>query len=187
MGYIFQPDVLRKLGRQAAQLPGPIDDKVAYLRMRLDELHPGHVRKDDEWGFNFAGGGMGQMTLLHASLTEYLMVFGTNVGATGFSGRYMVDDYFTILEGEHWVYEEGELDRRVLRPGEVLHTQAGDAHIFRMPDRCYGLDYARGFIPSMLPFGFVDAFTSTLDARTVARTLRIYTKAVVGELLRGKI
>jgi C-8 sterol isomerase len=56
-----------------------------------------------------------------------------------------------------------------------------------MPDRCYALEYARGLIPTMLPFGLADSFTSTLDPLPVARTMRIYTRAVVGELLRGKL
>jgi C-8 sterol isomerase len=56
-----------------------------------------------------------------------------------------------------------------------------------MPDRCYAVEYARGIIPSMLPFGLADSFTSTLDMVPVLKTMQIYTRAVVGELLRGKI
>jgi C-8 sterol isomerase len=39
----------------------------------------------------------------------------------------------------------------------------------------------------MLPFAMVDTLTSTLDLRTLARTLRLYGKAVVRELLQGKV
>ena len=56
-----------------------------------------------------------------------------------------------------------------------------------MPDSCYAHEYARGFIPQMLPFGLADSFSSTLDFVPVMRTMRIYTRAVVGELLRGKV
>jgi hypothetical protein len=38
----------------------------------------------------------------------------------------------------------------------------------------------------MIPFGFADALSSTLDWRTVARTLRIYGKSAVRRLARGK-
>ncbi len=48
-------------------------------------------------------------------------------------------------------------------------------------------EYARGWIPQMLPFGFADTFTSTLDLVPLARTLNIYTRAVLGQLFRGKI
>ena len=67
------------------------------------------------------------------------------------------------------------------------HLPRGEARGYRMPDRCYALEYARGLIPTMLPFGLADSFTSTLDPKPVLRTMRIYTRAVLGELFRGKI
>jgi C-8 sterol isomerase len=187
MGYVFDPERLHSAAKEAVALGVPLLEKVAFLRRRLGEIYPGHVLQQDEWVLSAAGGALGQMTLLHASITEYLMIFGTPVGTSGFSGRFLADDYFMPLEGEHWLFIEGETERRVIRPGQVNHLPRGEAHVYRMPDRCYALEYARGFIPAMLPFGFSDALFSLLDARTIARTTRIYAKAVTSELLRGKI
>jgi C-8 sterol isomerase len=39
----------------------------------------------------------------------------------------------------------------------------------------------------MLPFGIADTLTSTLDFVTLTETFRLYGKAVVGELLQGKL
>lgn len=39
----------------------------------------------------------------------------------------------------------------------------------------------------MLPFGFADAFTSTLDMRTLARTVRLYSRSAIKQLAKGKI
>jgi C-8 sterol isomerase len=145
------------------------------------------VRLEDEWVFNSAGGALGQMTLLHASLTEYVIVFGSPIGTEGYSGRFFADDYFVILEGEQWAYAEGDEDRRVFRPGDMHHLPRGEARGYRMPDRCYALEYARGLIPTMLPFGLADSFSSTLDPQPVWKTMRMYTRAVMGELMRGKV
>ena len=43
--------------------------------------------EDLQWIFVNAGGWMGSMCLLHASLSEYVLLFGTAVDTTGHSGR----------------------------------------------------------------------------------------------------
>jgi C-8 sterol isomerase len=39
----------------------------------------------------------------------------------------------------------------------------------------------------MLPFGFLDTFTSTLDVPTLYHTVRLTARETVGNLLLGKI
>jgi C-8 sterol isomerase len=187
VGYIFDPQVLHDAAKSAVAKGGSLRDKVALLRAELASAYPGHVRLEDEWVFNIAGGALGQMTLLHASITEYVIVFGSPIGTEGYSGRFFADDYFVILEGEQWAYSEGDEERQVFRPGDLHHLPWGHSRGYRMPDRCFALEYARGLIPTMLPFGLADSFTSTLDPKPVIKTMRIYARAVVGELLRGKI
>ena len=187
MAYIFDPEILHAASKRAVAGGGTLADKVRSLRGDLSANYPGHIRLEDEWVFNIAGGALGQMTILHASITEYVIVFGTPIGTEGYSGRFQSDDYFMILEGEQWAYGEGQEDRLVFRPGDCHHMPRGDARGYRMPDRCYALEYARGFIPTMLPFGLADSFTSTLDPKPVLKTMRIYARAVIGELLAGKI
>ena len=49
------------------------------------------------------------------------------------------------------------------------------------------LEYARGPIVTMLPFGLGDSISSTLDFTAIRKTIGTYGKLCVKELLQGKI
>jgi C-8 sterol isomerase len=187
MTYLFDPDELHAATRKVVGLGTP-RAQFAALTQALAARYPGHVRFDDRWLFNNAGGAMGAMTLLHASLSEYLIFFGTPIGTEGHSGRYRAQVYDFLLDGEMWCYVPGEAERTVYRPGDAAHLDRAQAKGYRIPDHAWMLEYARGPIPLMLPFGVADSALSTLDYGTIARTLWRYGRLATRELLlKGKV
>ncbi|KAM7092952.1 sigma non-opioid intracellular receptor 1 isoform 4-T4 [Molossus nigricans] len=121
--FVFEHEEIAQLARQYAGL----DHELAFSRLivELRRLHPGHVLPDEElqWVFVNAGGWMGAMCLLHASLSEYVLLFGTALGSGGHSGRYWAEISDTIISGTFHQWREGTTKSEVFYPG--LETVLG--------------------------------------------------------------
>jgi C-8 sterol isomerase len=186
MGYIFEPEVLHAIARQAVGLS--YQSMVEVVVEGLRKHYPGHIAHQQERIFNNAGGAMGVLALLHGSMSEYIHIFGTPIGTEGHSGRYRTEVYDFMLDGEMWCYLPGEFERTVYRAGDVAYLGKSAAKGYRIPDHTWILEYARGPIMFMLPFGLADTLLSTLDFYTARRTLWVYSKMAVRELFtRRKI
>ena len=186
MGYVFDPAILHGIARAALDKQ-PRAAVLASVEEQLAARYPKHIERGTPWIFNNAGGAMGQMKLLHCSLSEYVLIFGTPIGTEGHSGRYGTEVYDFMLDGEMWCYHAGEFHKTVFRPGDLAYLGPDRAKGYACPEGGFMLEYARGIIPSMLPFGLADTLLSTRDYVTMRRTLWQYGKLVVRELLQGKI
>lgn len=220
--YVFDPDVLHKVAAETAKMNITAAEKISRITHELHKIYPQYIDVEEEWMFNVAGGAMGHMTLLHCSITEYVIIFGSPIGTEGFSGRFLSDDYFTIIEGEQHSYYAGEIQARVFKPGDRNLMPRGTATGYRMPVPTYALgtsfspfllhnphyfysnnypitsanlfipflthsEYARGNIPTMLPFGFADTLSSTVDFLSLWQTVYHYGRITINQLLIGKI
>ena len=182
MSYVFDPARLHEISQVGVGLRH--DQMFDAVTEALAAAYPGAVHRGPrDWIFNNAGGAMGQLTLLYASLSEYLIFFGSPIGTEGHSGRYRAEVHDFMLAGEMWCYLEGELERRVYGPGDAAALTSGAVKGYRVPDHAWMLEYARGPIVGMLPFGLADSLLSTLDLRCIARTLAGYGRLVTGNLL----
>ncbi|MCO5598795.1 hypothetical protein L7F22_052894 [Adiantum nelumboides] len=193
--YIFSPTKLHAITQKAVARHG--NDTQAIFDDILVELHgdptlkpylnKNGVRTQFEWMFNNAGGAMGSMYIIHASITEYLIFFGSPVGTEGHTGRHTADDYFHILTGEQYAYAAGALVPEIYGPGTQHHLRRGYVKQYMMPESgCFALELAQGWIPPMMPFGLADVLFSTLDFPSFGQTVWITAREMVGNLLIGK-
>ncbi|KAK2096840.1 Sigma non-opioid intracellular receptor 1 [Saguinus oedipus] len=161
--YVIQCEEITQLARQYAGL----DHELAFSRLivELQRLHPGHVLpvKELQWVFMNAGSWMGAMCLLHAPLSEYVLLFSTDLGSHGHSRRYWAKISDTIMSGTFHQWR-----------GHHQNCGVGAKHMDG--------EYGRGVIPSTLAFVLADTVFSTQDFLTLFYTLRSYARGLRLEL-----
>ena len=180
---VLDPVRLQQIVQPACGLP-PEEAVPEAERLLVDALGE-LVLPGGPWFFSNAGGIMGSARLLFASPKEYLLFFSTPIGSEGHSGRHRAHIWDVVLTGELHTYQEHELRALDLRPGDLASLPPGTSNGSRLEPGTVLLEYARGNIPSMLPFGLLDAFTSTLDLAGIAATFRAYTEHNLRALTRG--
>lgn len=192
--WVFDQTKLKEIAKRGvanaqkkAQGNATSDEIVHAVINEVRAAYPVDTQYTGEWLFNNAGGAMGSMTVLHASFSEYLIIFGTALGTEGHTGRFFADDYFTIIYGEQWAYPADTRVKEVYQVGDQHFLKRHTAKQYRMPDECWALEYARGNIPSMLFFGFADTLSSTLDVVTLYQTVKASAVNMFGNVMRGKI
>lgn len=99
--YIFNPTDMNNLFQEAlTKYPNSTAATINHIVTSLQAKHGSkHITASpfpdeisiasgispypSEWVFNNAGGAMGSMYIIHASITEYLIIFGTPLGTEG--------------------------------------------------------------------------------------------------------
>jgi C-8 sterol isomerase len=179
---LFEPRKLWEIAKMG--IGHPVEEAFAIIIKALDEEYPGYINTKQDWIFNNAGGAMGQMTILHGSFREYLLIFGTSIGTEGHSGRYKAEVFDFVFKGEMLCEYTGRFKREVHKAGSPAYLPASIVKHYCIKDEAWMLEYARGNIISMLPFGFADSIISTLDYNPVFKTIRTYGRLVIKNLFR---
>ncbi|KAG6900679.1 hypothetical protein C0993_004989 [Termitomyces sp. T159_Od127] len=205
--YILDPSTIHDVAASAiAASPGDTHGMITHILANLTATYPRtqlQLNPDaSEWVFNNAGGAMGAMYVIHASITESLIIYGTPLGTEGHTGLHAADAYFNILVGEQWAFAPGALETERYTPGTVHFLPRFTAKQYKMHEGCFALEYARGlsfpldvralmsdtgWIPLTLPFRLLDTLTSTLDISAFYYTMRIMGREMIKNLLIGKI
>lgn len=179
---LFEPRKLWNIAKMG--IGHPTEEAFEIIINALDKEYPGYIEKKQHWVFNNAGGAMGQMTILHGSLREYLILFGTGQGNEGHSGRYKAEVYDFVFKGEMLCEYEGVFKREVHGPGSPAYLPSSIVKHYCIKEEAWMLEYSRGNIVSMLPFGLADTLISTLDYMTLLRTIWLYGRLVVRNMFK---
>lgn len=184
MRYVFDIETLQAIALQG--MGKPHEDMVKTVVEACAKYYPAHIDASQprRWLFSLTAGATGVMTILHASFSEYLLIFGTPVGTEGFSGRYRMDIHDFLMAGEIWTYRQNHCGiREVVRPGDHTVLERGKVNGFKIPDSAWMLEYGRGFIPAAFPLILGDVVFSAVDGTTLAETVWTYGKMALRELM----
>ncbi|XP_013385255.1 sigma non-opioid intracellular receptor 1-like [Lingula anatina] len=176
--YVFDAGKIAKISEKYAGY----EAEAAFrdILKELEDLYPGHIlpSRDHQWIFVNAGGWMGSMMVVHASLTEYVLFFGTAIDTAGHSGRYWANISDTLITGQYLQWKEGEMKSTVYGPGDTIYHGMGEVTSLNFKADTWMVEYGRGFIPSTLPFALADTVFGTTDFVTAFYTVRVYAKAL---------
>jgi len=158
------------------------------ITKELQQAYPGHVTDTEPWIFNCAGGFKSGTKILHISITEYVIFWGTAVQTHGMSGRHFGDFHDFMMTGQFTRWKEGTYETKKFGPGEYIVHERWKGSVVALEEGTWMLEHFVGFLPWSLPFGLSDSLISNLDFLTVFRSLWACARLTLGELVHhGKV
>ncbi len=161
--YVFDPAELQDIANVGTGLP--IEQRWTAIHQELLRRYPGKIAPEVRWVFNSSGNVICQLALVYASPIEYVALFGTPIGATGFSGRYGYADVWDLMvEGKMLTYTPGQFGPTEYLAGDSAYLKKGSGKGVVYVGSTWMIDYGRGLPVTMLPFGVIaPSLFNTLD------------------------
>ncbi len=181
--YKIDPEVLSEVCNEVLEFS--LDDGTMFreIRSRLAERYPGIVDPSERpWIGSRAGGVLGKLTLLYASLNEYLIIFGTPVGTQGFSGRYnhmQIWDFFVAGETSTCDLETDQIVPDIYGPGDTGFLDKGHSLTCEMKPGSWMIEYGRGPNITALPFALMDSLLSSVELKSFFLTMSEYSRFIL--------
>jgi len=181
---VFDDNKLHAITKNAVDAnPGNVEAIFDAVLRGLQETYPQRIFNDSDWVFNCAGGFRTGMKIMHASITEYIIFWGSAVDTVGMSGRHFGDFHDFLISGEFTQWLEGNVKSKKFYPVEHVVHHRLHGSVVQLRAGTWMLEHFVGFIPTSLPFGVSDSIFSNMDLVTIAKTFYQYGRLVLYELL----
>jgi len=178
---VFDPEILQEIATKGTGKNK--EEMFDIVHNELLKRYPKHIWKERKWLWFNAGGWMASICFLHASLTEYVILFGSPTPTSGHSGRYPLEVFDFVMDGEYFHQLELTTDAVCTRAGEASYLGPMESCTFCIKDHAWMLEYGRGMLPFSLPFQMTGTFFSSLDFISMLRLQSQYAFYLFYELL----
>jgi hypothetical protein len=186
--YMFTAEDIASAANEARLMGGTCEQMLENSAKVLQKRYPHLIDlNEDGWILMRAGGWIGQFRLLYASLTEYVLLFGTAIPTSGHSGRYWANITDTLLCGHFLQWNEGTVAPLEHGPGATVPHPKFVATGVAWTANTWMVEHAHGLIPTTMPFAFADGIISAQDFVSLWKALKIYGRYVVWNLVHGRI
>jgi len=163
--YVFTPEELIQVAKMGEG--SPLAERWPAMLKKLQANHPNvYLAPTLHWIFNQAGNVTAEIAIVYASTHEYVAFFGTPIGGRGFSGRYPLSTVYDIMvAGTMQDFKPGDMQAELYNhPGDMETLLLGIAKGMVYADNTWMIDYSRGDLSSMFPYGIIaPALFQTLD------------------------
>lgn len=149
---LFDDDLLHQITINAVKANLTLEETFANITAELRFHYGPHITPNEEWQFNCAGGFKSMIKILHMSITEYVMFFGSSVETTGMTGRQFGDIHEFVISGELTKWDEGTVEVIKLGPMDKSVIKKLHGYILNLKPGTYFLEHFYGFLPPSLPF-----------------------------------
>jgi hypothetical protein len=174
----FQEDVLQAIVQHSVELPEK--ERLPFILQELNTRY-GTTTTPNFHLFN-GGYAHGIIGLIYASVTEYLIIYGTPLSNGGHSGRYLMNIYDFIYRGKVTITSPTELEGREVLPGQSTFLPWGQAHHYSLDKNTWMLEYGYGITATALPFMLL-GLAATGDFIGTGFLVCDYTKLVMKNIL----
>ena len=99
------------------------------------------------------------------------------------AGRFYANITDTLLTGRVRQWPEGSLHVVEYLAGATVTHSYGEASGVEFAAGTWIVETGRGLLPTTLPFALADSLFSTLDWYSVLKLLRVYSKAIVHDMI----
>lgn len=178
----FDEKIIEKIVHQSIELP-----ELERLDFILKKLNI-HYKTPTKVTYHLFNGGdaYGLVAILHASVTEYLLIYGSAISNGGHSGRYTVDIYDFIYRGKVTIAGPSNPEGTEFNPGQFTLLKFGQAKHYFLEKNTWMIEYAHGFTPTSLHF-MLAGLASTGDIIGSGYLCYDYGKQVLKNLIKLKI